>query len=238
MAESFIKRKIKLEPTLGQRLKAAREKTGVTLSQAEIGSKVRAKYLAAMESSNWQFLPGGVYARGFVLAYSKYLGLETKELLRLYEKEAVLFNKKKTVDLSYNKTFKAPRLLVTPKLLAYFALSFSVLLMFAYIVKQVAGFAGSPSLKITSPVNNSILESDSVDLSGTTDSDTLVSVNSENVPVTSDGRFNLNLKLHRGVNVIKVQAVNKARKESSQIYTFEYRPKTASIEEAANGSNF
>lgn len=234
----FVKRKIKLEPTLGEKLKAVREERKITLLQAEGGSKVRVKHLAAIENSNWHLLPGEVYARGFVLTYSKFLEFDCIEALALYNKEAVSLNKKRDINLRYNKSFKVPRFLVTPKLLAYSMLSVFAFSMVAYIISQVAGFAGSPNLKITNPENNIVLDSDSVELSGITDTDTFVKVNSEGVPVTGDGHFSLNLKLHSGINVVKVQAVNKAQKESSEIYTVEYRPKTAAAKESLTENNF
>jgi hypothetical protein len=81
------------------------------------------------------------------------------------------------------------------------------------------------------PLDNSIIESDLVDVQGITDNDTILTVNGEKVAVTNDGKFALNLKLHRGVNVIRVQAVNKANKETAKVLTVEYKPKTAQATE-------
>ena len=125
-------------------------------------------------------------------------------------------------------------MLITPKLLGYAGLTVSIVLVVGYIIFQLVGFAGNPDLIITSPDNNITTDNDAIELSGVTDVDTFVSVNEENIPVSGDGRFSTKLKLHQGVNVVKIQAVNKAKKESSQIYTVEYKPKTAAIENNIN----
>ena len=234
MVKGFSIKKIKSKKTLGETFKRARVKKGITLTDAEVGSKVRIKYLAALEEANWKILPQDVYTRGFVLAYAKYLDLDKNTVLDLYEPEALVRIDKKTNELSYNQSLHKTRMLITPKIIAYCALLSLVIFMFTYIIMQVVKFAGNPSLKIITPGKDFVTESDSIDLSGITDADTLVNVNNESIPVTNDGRFYSRLKLHSGVNVVKVRAVNKARKETSEITTIEYKPKTASIENTLN----
>ncbi|MFA4995749.1 MAG: helix-turn-helix domain-containing protein [Patescibacteria group bacterium] len=234
MISGFSTKKIKSHKTVGERLKNIRLRKKISLSEAEVGTKVRAKYLAAIEEGKWSELPQNVYTRGFVLAYSKFLGLNSDLLVQDYEQETLFRSKKENHKISYNQSIKDKKVLITPKLIAYTALAISILGMFSYIVFQLLNFAGNPNLKIVSPDNNIVLDNDSMDLSGITDVDAFISVNGENVPVSGDGRFILKLKLHQGVNMIKVMAVNKAKKESSQIYTVEYKPKTAAIENNLN----
>lgn len=229
MVNGFSTKKIKSEKTLADMFKKARAKKEINFSDAEVGTKVRAKFLVALEQGNWQILPQEVYVRGFVLAYAKFLELPTNTVLEQYEREAKARRSKIADKISYNQPLKEKRVLVTPKILAYAGLSIFFISLFSYIVIQVLNFAGSPNLKIITPNNNLVTESDSVDLMGITDTDTIVAVNSENVPVSDDGKFSLKLKLHNGVNVIKVNAVNKVKKESSEVYTIEYKPKTAEI---------
>lgn len=232
MVQGFSRKKIKSKKILGEIFKDARKQKGVTLLEAEIATKVRAKYLDAIENSNWNVLPQEVYVRGFIIAYAKYLNIDKEKVFLLYESEAIVRCKGQKTEIAYNQSVSEKKVLITPKILAYFSLAIVVIVMVSYIAYQVVGFAGNPNLKIFTPENYSIAESDSVDLAGATDVDTMVIVNNENVPVTSDGAFSLKLKLHNGVNIIKIKAVNKAKKESSQVYTLEYKPKTASIDSA------
>lgn len=68
---------------IGERLQAAREALGLSLQDAERTTRIRAKYLAALESGDLARLPGDVYARLFLRSYADYLGLESAPLLDL-----------------------------------------------------------------------------------------------------------------------------------------------------------
>jgi transcriptional regulator with XRE-family HTH domain len=234
MIQGFSTKKIKSEKTVGERLKNVRLRKKLSLLEAETGTKVRVKYLTAIEEGKWSELPQNVYTRGFVLAYVKYLGLDSKSFISDYESEISFRQKQESQKISYTQSVKDRKVLITPRLLAYSVLAISILGMFSYIVFQLLSFAGNPNLKIISPENNIVMESDTMDLAGMTDVDAFVAVNGENVPVSNDGRFLLKLKLHQGVNMIKIQAVNKAKKESSEVYTIDYKPKTASLENTLN----
>jgi cytoskeletal protein RodZ len=54
---------------------------GVTLAEAEVATRIRQKYLAALESDEWDLLPGEVVGRGFLRNYSTYLGIEPTEMI-------------------------------------------------------------------------------------------------------------------------------------------------------------
>ncbi len=220
--------------SLGEILKTARRKKEIKIYDAEIATKVRAKYLIAIEKGVWSDLPSTAYARGFVLAYARFLNQDIEEISKLFDMEAGIYKDDESPELSYGRPIKENKLSVTPKTLAYFTLGVFVLGMFSYIFYQVLGFAGSPNLRITSPDNNVTVENDTIDLTGVADIDSFVTVNTEKIPVTNDGHFSLSYKLHKGVNVIEVRAINKAKKESSEVYTVEYRPKTAEATTSEN----
>jgi len=227
MVAGFKKRKIKNGQSLGEVLKNAREKAEISLDDADIACKVRAKYLKAIEENDWQSLPSLVYVRGFVLAYAKFLDLDQEEIERLFQQEYSFIGRQKTSELSYKKLLPDKKVQITPKLIAYTSLSIFFLSMFGYIAYQIVNFAGSPNLRLVSPFNNSVIESDSVDVRGITDNDTYLTVNNETVPVTTDGHFATSLKLQKGINVVRVKVMNRAKKETSEILTIEYKPKTA-----------
>jgi cytoskeleton protein RodZ len=48
----------------------------VELSEVEAATKIRRRFLAAIENEAWNMLPGPAYAAGFVRAYADYLGLD------------------------------------------------------------------------------------------------------------------------------------------------------------------
>jgi cytoskeleton protein RodZ len=57
---------------------------GIELSEVEEATKIRAKFLAAMEEDRWEELPAPVYARGFISIYARFLGLDDQALLDQY----------------------------------------------------------------------------------------------------------------------------------------------------------
>ncbi|HEY6653576.1 MAG TPA: helix-turn-helix domain-containing protein [Solirubrobacterales bacterium] len=73
-----------MAPTIGQKLRQARAERGVELSEVERATKIRAKFLEAMEEDRWEELPAPVYARGFLDIYARYLGLDQQALLDEY----------------------------------------------------------------------------------------------------------------------------------------------------------
>lgn len=71
---------------IGARLSQGRRAMGVTLADAERATKVRAKYLHALEEDDYSKIPDA-YARGFLRNYADYLGLDAGELLRQHRVE-------------------------------------------------------------------------------------------------------------------------------------------------------
>ncbi len=71
--------------SIGELLKSTREAKGITLEKAEEDTKIRKRYLEALEEGNYDIIPGRVYARGFLRNYSNYLGLDQDEIMIEYK---------------------------------------------------------------------------------------------------------------------------------------------------------
>jgi cytoskeletal protein RodZ len=74
--------------TLGDMLRAAREARGASLADAERETKIRQKYISALEDDNVAALPGPVYARGFLRNYAQFLALNPDEVVDLYDQQS------------------------------------------------------------------------------------------------------------------------------------------------------
>src|SRR5512146_3542278 len=72
---------------LPERLVQARERKGVDLYRAERDTKIRARYLAALERGEYRELPGDVYTKGFLRNYALYLGLDPEEVVGQWRRE-------------------------------------------------------------------------------------------------------------------------------------------------------
>jgi hypothetical protein len=61
---------------IGNSLREARLRQGYELPRVEADTKIRAKYLRALEEERFEVLPGETYVKGFLRTYSEYLGLD------------------------------------------------------------------------------------------------------------------------------------------------------------------
>ena len=65
---------------IGNALKDARRRIGMDVKEAEERTKIRAKYLRALEAEDWEVLPAPAYVRGFLRTYGALLGLDGEHL--------------------------------------------------------------------------------------------------------------------------------------------------------------
>jgi hypothetical protein len=72
---------------IGEKLRDARVRQGIELSDAEQETKIRAKYLRALEEERWELLPGDPYTRGFLVSYAEFLELDPGPLVAAYRGE-------------------------------------------------------------------------------------------------------------------------------------------------------
>jgi len=73
-----------MAPPIGESLHEARARRGIELSEVERATKIRVKYLRAMEEERWELLPDAAYARGFLRTYGSFLGLDGTALVEEY----------------------------------------------------------------------------------------------------------------------------------------------------------
>jgi cytoskeleton protein RodZ len=70
---------------IGSTLREARMRARIDISEVEARTKIRAKYLRAMENEEFDLLPGPVYAKSFLRTYSDFLGLDSRMLIDEYK---------------------------------------------------------------------------------------------------------------------------------------------------------
>src|SRR3989442_1361001 len=71
--------------TFGERLKRERELREVPLEEISKATRISGRYLTALESEDWDKLPGGVFGHGFIRSIARYLGLDEEALLAEYD---------------------------------------------------------------------------------------------------------------------------------------------------------
>jgi cytoskeleton protein RodZ len=69
-----------MDDGVGARLREARTRRQISLETVEAETKIRSRYLRALENEEWDVLPGDTYARAFLRTYAGYLGLDGERL--------------------------------------------------------------------------------------------------------------------------------------------------------------
>ncbi len=74
---------------IGNTLREARVRRNLTLQQVEEDTKIRVRYVQAMENEDFDVMPGATYVRGFLRTYSEYLSLDPDVIVDEYRSRGV-----------------------------------------------------------------------------------------------------------------------------------------------------
>ncbi|QQG49717.1 MAG: helix-turn-helix domain-containing protein [Candidatus Berkelbacteria bacterium] len=226
----FVTKKIHVSKSrsLGSLLKAARTKASVTLEEAEAQTRIRLKYLEALENGNYSSLPAEAYNVGFVRCYAEFLHLNPEKIIRLYREErsqkrllperAVNFAPAKVSDW---------RFLITPRAIGII----SAVLLFGgilgYIVVQLKQFTRPPEISLSGVSEEFTTGKDTVSLNGSTTEGSVVLMNNQPVLVSPSGQFSQEVQLSPGVNQVVISAKNRAGNERQKVVKVLYNPNLA-----------
>src|SRR3954469_8964406 len=72
---------------IGATLREARMRARIDISEVETSTKIRAKYLRALENEEWDLLPGPTFVKSFLRTYGEYPGLDVPHLLEEYKRQ-------------------------------------------------------------------------------------------------------------------------------------------------------
>ncbi|MEA2609850.1 MAG: cytoskeleton protein RodZ [Chloroflexota bacterium] len=204
-------------PSLPERLYAARERKGVDLYRAERDTKIRARYLGALERGDYKELPGAVYTKGFLRNYALYLGLDPDEVLDHWRRERSDGRDVAPV-ITVPRPIASPRqgLTFSPSILVVALLTVVVLAFGAYLGIQVLRFAKPPTISVSDP-SAAVVDVDesktSYTLRGATLPGGTVTIATPGrdpyqVSAGPDGTWSADVSLRRGRNQFDVNALD------------------------------
>jgi cytoskeleton protein RodZ len=90
-------------PEIGETLREARMRQRIDMTEVETATKIRGKYLRALENEEWDLLPGPTFVKSFLRTYAEYLGLDARMLVEEYRQR---YERPAAQDLT---PFSAPR---------------------------------------------------------------------------------------------------------------------------------
>lgn len=204
----FRQRPIAAPDTLGQRLRQLRVESRHSVDDWAKVIGVAPKYIEAIETGNYQALPGHVYARNFVRLYVEHVGLNLEAAMTRFEEEYRV--------VTAARPSKRPLLIERPRTPLpwirrhgrYVLVGVALAIVLSYFGWQVARLFTPPMLTIEPNRDFSTTER-SVTIRGTTEAETHVTINNQDVEVTKAGRFTVRIDLQPGLNTINVSSAKK-----------------------------
>lgn len=213
-------------PSLPDRLASARERKGVDLLRAERDTKIRARYLAALERGDYRDLPGAVYTKGFLRNYAVYLGLDPEDVLRQWRRERGDQTPTEAIVIAPRTIVESPRTLTfSPSVVVAALMTFGVILFGFYLAVQLLRFAKPPVLAVTNPASAVVDVGESTTrfvLAGTSSAGVTITVSSpgqaqpRRVTALSDGSWSVTVDLRRGTNQFDIDAIDPETGKSTE----------------------
>lgn len=209
---------------LGEVLRSAREAKGVDLARVERDTKIRARYLSALESGGYRDLPGAVYTKGFLRNYGLYLGLDPEYLVDLYRLESAAAGAERRRVAPSPRPIAARRsraFVLTPGAIVAAVLTIAVAAFVYYLGRELITFARTPDLRITEPAGDVAAYHDlEYTLRGVAPPNSRITVDglTENPTAMADeaGNFSVTVRLLPGSNVIGLTASDPVTKRDSE----------------------
>jgi hypothetical protein len=93
-------------PEIGETLREARMRRRIDMTEVETATKIRGKYLRALENEEWDLLPGPTFVKTFLRTYAEYLGLDARLLVEEYRQR---YERPSTQDLTPFSASRASR---------------------------------------------------------------------------------------------------------------------------------
>ena len=84
-------------PEIGETLRETRVRRRIDMTEVETATKIRAKYLRALENEEWDLLPGPTFVKTFLRTYADYLELDSRLLVEEYRQR---YERPSTQDLT------------------------------------------------------------------------------------------------------------------------------------------
>lgn len=205
--------------TVGEILKEARIKKGITLADVAIATKIRLNLLELIEENKFHKIAEGTVVKGLVKNYAEYLDLSSRDMMAIFRRD-FLEDKKGQILLrgTYEPLGKGG-FAWTPRLSVFFGGLILMLILAFYFLIQIVALLGAPSLKIESPADKSTTSETSIEVKGKTGTDNVIYINGEIVSTAADGSFKEMVVLSQGDNKIKIEAVSRRGKKTTKEIT-------------------
>lgn len=193
---------------VGEHLKEARLSGQISLGSISRSTKIKEKFLLALETSDWDSLPSFTTAQGFTRSYASAVGIDPEVAVSLLRRDFPgLQAPSKSSEISLKKTS-----IWTPKTTLLAVATITLLLLGWYLTTQYLTFAASPPLEVKEfEVKD---ETNQILISGKTAPGASLEINGRAVLVEDDGTFNLEISKSSVGNTVEIRARSRTGKET------------------------
>ncbi len=199
---------------VGDILKKRRQEKNLTFEDVEKITKIRSKFLQAIEKGDYAQVSSSTYLRGFIKNYSDFLGLPTAEILAIFRRE---FDENEEIGLmpkSLSEPLHVPLTRLTPGKISFIIVATFLLLFFAYLIKQYISVSGIPDLMVNKPKAGEKIFSKNVLVEGKTDSKAQLTINNQEVLVQENGQFSQEVAVTKNTTSLVIITENKEGKKA------------------------
>jgi transcriptional regulator with XRE-family HTH domain len=204
--------------SVGSLLKQERLKKNLPLTQVEKETKIRRKFLEAIENNDWTIFSSKIYITGLLKNYARYLGLDHNKIIAFFRRDY-----EKREDLNFTKGIAQANLKPETRKILYGLLTIVFTLFFVYFAFQVKLYLSPPKVSIVSPKESTFRGIDRITIVGKTEKEASINIFGEQVFGNKDGQFTYDYPLKKGKNtlVIKVTGANGKQTTLTKDYTLE-----------------
>lgn len=194
--------------TVGEILGQKRKDLGLSLEEVEKETKIRQKYLLAIESDNFGQIPESTIVKGFVRNYAQFLSLSADNILAIFRRDFCENEKGQIIPRGMVEPLDKKRFYWTPKLTVITTIAILLTGFIFFFVRQYLGFSSAPPLQVFSPVDGQTYK-EKIEVVGKTDKDASIKIEGNLISIFSDGSFKEEIVLPRGENTVTIEAANR-----------------------------
>ena len=201
--------------TIGEALKEERVGHRLRIEDLSKRTRIRVKYLKALEENKFSELPSTTFVKGYIKTYAKIFGFDHKPLIAMLRRDYKESAKGKLVPREFMKSVLKRRSSRTSITLMVVVLTSIFLSLVGYIGFQWHNLNKPPELEITSPGEQAIVSS-KVIVEGKTIPDAILTVNEQPVSLQPSGNFKTEILIpNEGIAIITVEAKDRRGKTNT-----------------------
>lgn len=209
--------------TVGDILKKARLEKGLDFQDIEKATKIRKKFLQALEENEWDKLPSLPYIKGFIRTYSSFLDLKPDEMVAIFRRHFSEQEKTGLLPSGLTHPLDEPVLRFTPQIGLISIITLFLILFFGYLLFQYKSYTSPPDLEVTKPLEGEVVQNSKIEVAGKTDADAIISVNNQKIALSTNGEFTTTLLLSPGINSIVIESTSKYGKKRTVTRTIQIK---------------